>query len=650
MMTTADHLGRLMKSCLVQVRGSTFGSGFFAAPGHVVSCAHVAGRPGDPVKVFWEGGEFEGTIADASPAPEGGEIWPYPDLAIITLARPPDAHPCVWLDDRIPDGGTLLKAAGYSDKYRAVPERLTADFAYSSDQDLDGGLMLRLKRDEVPPGMSGGPVLNTRSGGVCAMVKATRMEDTDMGGLAVPVGALRRLAPAAYSRLIRAHDAFHGRDHGWASAADELAAASPARRGAIPRSEERAMFALMSGLPGAGNPKAAFAAVAGPLVPLPETPMHEHRDVVSELEAMARTVDDVPRGLRYAATLAGATHGAAGARLSERVHLIAGMLGLGDRLHTPLTPRRPGPPSSVMVRLRPSRRDHTRYHVGMWRYEGPAAITPAGPESPAGPLPEALALVRERLPEQLAILGRSGETTMVELIVPRDLMEEDFDSWKLWPRRAWSSLGRKHPVVLRDLERLEDEELHPDWKRRWNHFLRDSAGAPALVCNGDRLDHEVLEGWIESDPTLAALVLAGSPRHTSSGAALEVALAAGIPVIIWRRTDTLDCPRGDHPRCASGTGAPDALEPRARPVAGARADTGRDVCAAHDFHAELTGPAAREASTPWPERVRILRGEAVSARAPAHYAQGLVLLWDDPERRISDPPMRYAQERYQADG
>jgi hypothetical protein len=122
-------------------------------------------------------------------------------------------------------------------------------------------------------------------------------------------------------------------------------------------------------------------------------------------------------------------------------------------------------------------------------------------------------------------------------------MEQDFDEWRPWARKAWSSVGRRHPVVLRDLERFDDDELRQYLRSRWDRFTAEAAsdGLPmALACN-DEADQGMLEGWIESEPSLAALVLASSLRNPSSGAMLEVALASGVPVVLWRRSDLRDC-------------------------------------------------------------------------------------------------------------
>ncbi|MCF1598707.1 VMAP-C domain-containing protein [Streptomyces muensis] len=630
------QLIRSAQDCLVQVRGRTAGSGFLAAPGYVVTCAHVAGVTGSAVELTWQGKQLRGTVLAASPAPAGEGLWPYPDLAIVALQDAPEDHPCVWWHDQIPMGGQKLTAAGHSDKYRYQPEALTSTFTCQGDQFFDGGLMLRLKQDEVTPGMSGGPVLDLSVGGVCAVVKATRMDSTDMGGLATPIGALRCLDPTAYRALVRAHDGFHAEDERWPC----LPAGhdAPRARAILPPRTQRTLFGLLAAAP-TPTPEdlvPAFLRAAGRYATPPQLPLHEHRDVISELQAFVVAERAVPTTLLYVDAVARELPGPLGDKLRFLIVMRAESLGLdGHDLarHGKAPHARSTGPRSVMIRLKPSAVDPSRYHVAMWRYEGPHAISPAAAESDALPLQEALTRARSLLPEQLAILGRSGDgPAMVELIVPQDLMEQEFDEWKPWARKAWSSLGRRHPVVLRDLERFDDDEFHQYWRNRWTRFMAGGTSGGrtmALACN-DETDQEMLEGWIESEPSLAALVLAGTLRDSSSGAVLEVALASGVPVILWRRSDPRRCP------ASTRSGCPHRI-PRGCP-------DGEDAgpCPAEVFFTDLRTDVTVAAPAQWPERVRQLRGMAATAPVGGHHAKDLVLLWDDPDRRLPDAPLRYA--------
>lgn len=637
-MVAAARLTGAGKQCLVGVRGDTVGSGFFAAPGFVVTCAHVAGATaGSVVKVTWSEGEWEGRILAASPAPPRGGLWPYPDLAILKLKDPPPEHPCVWWHDRIPDGGNRLTAIGLSDKYRPRPEPVTADFEYQGVQMLDGGSMLRLKQDEVTNGMSGGPVLDLSNGGVCAVIKATRSPDTDMGGLATPIGALRLLNPSAYRALTQAHDSFHSRSTGWPDPAPQ----SAVKPDTMPPRLLRKLFSLLGALPLPARDAlaAGFRQAADRYTSAPELPLLEHRDVVNELEALVLS-KRTPRAMRYAATIAVQERAVPGApELQAWLHTLNDALefDLGELNGASSPPPPEVVQRSVMVRLRPSVVERDHYHLALWRYEGPDAISPVAAETPALPLDEAMELARQQLPAQIALLRGSGSgNVMVELIVPQQLMEEDFDGWRLWPQRSWSALGRKNSVVVRDLERFEDEELHPVWRERWNRFTALAAADRSVVrlaCDGHRVDHEMLEGWMEAAPDLAALVLAGSLQLPTSTAALEVALSCGIPVVLWRRSHLKGC--GDAP-------ATEGVAAKADPRTCFGCE-GQGSCAPAEVFGALRRDLEAAPLAQWPNEVRLLRGKAAAARPEIqHHARDLVLLWDDPERRLPDTPLHYA--------
>ena len=74
--------------------------GFFAAPGWVVTCAHVV-QDAAQVRVVPagtpEGDRLWEVVARSGPPGRAGGLWPYPDLAVL---HQEDAvgHPCVLLE------------------------------------------------------------------------------------------------------------------------------------------------------------------------------------------------------------------------------------------------------------------------------------------------------------------------------------------------------------------------------------------------------------------------------------------------------------------------------------------------------------------------------------------------------------------------
>ena len=122
-------------------------------------------------------------------------------------------HPCVLLHEAYTLGDEML-AFGYplgsttGDPVTLVSEDWQRDQGASPDQPH-----VKLKQGQVQPGLSGGPLLNRRTGGVCGVVRLTRDRTSDLGGRAIPTS----LVLDRYDFLIELQKAFHSRDRTWIS-------------------------------------------------------------------------------------------------------------------------------------------------------------------------------------------------------------------------------------------------------------------------------------------------------------------------------------------------------------------------------------------------------------------------------------------------
>ncbi|MFJ4524917.1 trypsin-like peptidase domain-containing protein [Streptomyces sp. NPDC088810] len=207
-------------------RDSYWGSGFFIAPGWLLTCAHVVGKGGAAVcrgnsalSVTWQertaAGAWEprsgtGTAVVVAPRPEGAEPardpWPFPDLALVRVAGADDVR-CLWLGDREAGPRTPLGLYGWSVQTGELGIRHgTGELAGSDARAL-------LLAGSLPiGGLSGGPVLDLRHGSVIGVIKGRRREE----GVAVPVTALYELldvreAARTVQEVLRAHDLHHAR-------------------------------------------------------------------------------------------------------------------------------------------------------------------------------------------------------------------------------------------------------------------------------------------------------------------------------------------------------------------------------------------------------------------------------------------------------
>ncbi|GAB2829151.1 VMAP-C domain-containing protein [Streptomyces daliensis] len=238
--------------------GTLWGSGFFVAPGWVLTCLHVVRERlgpdgGLPFAVHGAGGLRVGArLGYRLPAAQDGDQ----DLALVRLLDDVP-HPCVWLTDR---GDKPARVAAYGWR---VPKEGQAPQEWSGNCAITGsdgpyGMMLG-PETEVPHGASGGPVVDRDHGSVVGVVKARRRGRD--GGLAIATTALRGfetaeavggengLGPDPYERLIRAHDEWHdgcGGPMAWTPVQPEHGRWRP--------SDRTRALALLAALPRPGGP------------------------------------------------------------------------------------------------------------------------------------------------------------------------------------------------------------------------------------------------------------------------------------------------------------------------------------------------------------------------------------------------------------
>ena len=175
------------------IDGRVLGTGFFAAPGYVVTCAHVI-RDATTVRVIpadqqVDAGDQEWLVAarSAPPGPGRGVLWPFPDLAVLRAVSEVN-HPSALLQGRDPVGDIDCHAWGYARREEGVaPAGSPASFGFEG---VEGDGFLRLKAGQAAPGLSGSPLVCPSRRAVVGVVTATRDPRSDLGGWAAPVGAL----------------------------------------------------------------------------------------------------------------------------------------------------------------------------------------------------------------------------------------------------------------------------------------------------------------------------------------------------------------------------------------------------------------------------------------------------------------------------
>ena len=193
-------VAQIARSCAVRLDADRFlGSGFFAAPGLIVTCAHVVGAHSQ-VTVEWEGQQLAGRVVLRQPAEHGGgDYWDFPDLALVAIDEGV-SHPVAILDEEPPRPGDVLRAYGFS---RKTPQSGPQADSLLTIVAGEAGDYFRVKDDQIVDGLSGCLAVNDRTGVVAGVVKASRDVGSAQGGWIIPAAQVRSLlpAPAAAPRL-----------------------------------------------------------------------------------------------------------------------------------------------------------------------------------------------------------------------------------------------------------------------------------------------------------------------------------------------------------------------------------------------------------------------------------------------------------------
>jgi hypothetical protein len=208
-----QSLYELLRRCTVRVSTSEklgHGTGFFVAPGLILTCAHVvkAVQPEtSSIEMSWNGHLYPALItrcvSDA-------------DLALLEVDL--TDHPCVLLHEEVSPFDTLY-SYGYPDDH---PSGDPATFTLEGRAG-EQGEQLKFKTGQVRPGMSGAPILNVRTGGVCGIVQLTRDRTSDLGGRAIPTTTVFKVFP----EIVALQNQFHLQDRSWKKFLKEYRASPP---------------------------------------------------------------------------------------------------------------------------------------------------------------------------------------------------------------------------------------------------------------------------------------------------------------------------------------------------------------------------------------------------------------------------------------
>jgi hypothetical protein len=198
--TSSLSIYQLLRNCTVRIElnNKPNGTGFFVAPGRVLTCAHVFdGAASGSLAITWKQQKQPARLIQGSSSD-------YPDLALLEVDIVD--HPCVYLQDDAQPFDRLY-TYGYPDNYpNGDPATPECEGTAGDEQPL-----LRLKNAQIRPGMSGSPVLNQRTQHTCGIIQSTRGRETAMGGRALPVSMILHVFP----ELVGLQRHYHEQNDTW---------------------------------------------------------------------------------------------------------------------------------------------------------------------------------------------------------------------------------------------------------------------------------------------------------------------------------------------------------------------------------------------------------------------------------------------------
>ncbi|MER5768490.1 trypsin-like peptidase domain-containing protein [Streptomyces sp. NPDC001985] len=622
-----------------------WGTGFFVAPGWVLTCAHVLAPHlrSDRTRVFSvSGSEVNGGaplearlghwLLDGDPRPEQ-RIPVEQDLALVRVAADGAAHECVWLTDRTdhPGGRGIVQGYRPDEDRRAVRWQAAARINGFDD---DYGLRFRPEA-EFPKGGSGSPVLDAHTGAVIGVLKSRRAGRD--GGTAVACTALRRFGPA-YQVLMAAHDGWHGRTptvggHHWTERQHQLPGAGVHTGGDqwSPR-DRRAALALLASVPPpegirpvaelARKARGGIAAPPGQLLPHAWRDGHGLLYEAGQPVAAIAALHYLQLVVEYERTRGGEPAALAGwvaRRLREVppiVHTVVTQATLPPGLVPPAVPgggpggravvRYPRPADGsavVIVELEPV--IHTAAPRFYWRIrvdDGHDLNEPLHEEQTGdGTPPDRLVRrLRGPLAEVFSSVDAPGAPAPLEVALPVDHFDTAVHRWQLTEMARLhhaAYVGVRRMVVLRDIARRGAPD--PVRVRRWRAMER--AGA-LTALRTPPLSQVPRARHFEDTGASAVPVLCRPASRGVGRRAIGLALDAGHGVVIWH-TD-------GHP------------------------DHGcTDFCERlHDGAARFLEQAADVLELP--DRLRRVRDDISGSHNGGHWAEGVALLYDDPGRPL----------------
>jgi hypothetical protein len=192
----------------------------------------------------------------------------------------------------------------------------------------------------------------------------------------------------------------------------------------------------------------------------------------------------------------------------------------------------------LVIECAPDALEADRYLVTAWLQVGrePGSTLQCSDEAlPLSRIPE---LLERLLTSESSVIGRPSPDLTIEFILPRALLDQPVEQFKINVARVEHRIGIRYPVVVRSLDRMREAAVHHDWRRKWDWLSGHSIDAPVcLLARPGECDKEELYSKLSGAST-AVLALAFPPWSRADDDEPDehwVGLVAGIPVVAWCR-------------------------------------------------------------------------------------------------------------------
>lgn len=198
----------LLHRCIVKiVTPEDEGTGFFVAPGLILTCDHVvdqARQNDSEIKVFWDNRTFTAQVKDFREVEKT-------DLALLEIGV--KDNPCVLLYEGA-DPFSKLYSYGYIGTDTTGSSTTFECEGWAGKQQEQ----VKFQRGQAKLGMSGSPLLNWETGGVCGIVQISRDTSIDLGGK----GLLTKIILQEFPELQELQKQYHQQHREWIDSLDAV--------------------------------------------------------------------------------------------------------------------------------------------------------------------------------------------------------------------------------------------------------------------------------------------------------------------------------------------------------------------------------------------------------------------------------------------